>query len=191
MAFIVLLFGLKKLTRKDDKDITMIFRQWQQVFEGTKTQTRRLVKTGEQCRDGITVSKHWISQFTFMPPAGADLLCWTFRNPKWQVGRTYTVQPGRGEKSVGRILVTEIRRERVQDISREDAFAEGVGNPDYDDEISGACLGGIAGGCGACANCEPVWWYSRLWDSIHEKPGTRWADDPEVWVLTFEVAKEK
>jgi len=33
------------------------------------------------------------------------------------------------------------------------------------------------------------WAFKALWDSINKKPGTRWADNVEVWVLTFEVAE--
>lgn len=29
--------------------------------------------------------------------------------------------------------------------------------------------------------------FSRLWDLRHDRPGTQWADDPEVIVLTFRV----
>jgi len=28
--------------------------------------------------------------------------------------------------------------------------------------------------------------FEALWDSINTKKGTRWEDNPEVWVLTFE-----
>ena len=27
--------------------------------------------------------------------------------------------------------------------------------------------------------------FARWWDSLHPRPGTRWADDPWVWVLSF------
>ena len=51
---------------------------------------------------------------------------------RYRVGYTYAVQPGWGQKGVARIKVTSVRRERWQDISPEDAVAEGFGpwNPE-------------------------------------------------------------
>ena len=72
--------------------------------------------------------------------------------------------------------VTEVHRERVQDITPADCIAEGV-------EISGMTVDMETG--------EPVlrhdYWrpFADLWDSLHKKPGTRWDDDPEVVVLGF------
>ena len=157
----------------------MIFKQWQQVLDGTKTQTRRLVKPGEECRDRITVSKYWISRFKFMPSEGADLLSWTYMNPKWQAGRIYAVQPGRGQKAVGRIRITEIRRERLQDISEEDAQREGWDMSNLD----------LLSRYDPVTMTKATEWFCALWDSIHKKPGTRWTDNPEVWVLTFEIVE--
>jgi len=158
----------------------MIFKQWQQVLDGTKTQTRRLTKRGQQLTPNRLHTEHtWPFPPTVLENAQI----------KWMVGKTYAVQPGRGKKAVGRIRITGIRRERLQDISKKDAWAEGIGNPDFDDEISGSCLGGIAGGCDACANCDPVWHFKLLWDSIYTKKGARWKDDPECWCLEFEVVE--
>jgi hypothetical protein len=75
-----------------------------------------------------------------------------------------------------RIRLLDIRQERVQEISEDDAWAEGCPwsramgqyNPAY--EV-----------------LDPREWYANLWDSINTKPGTRWADNPEVWAITFEV----
>ena len=47
------------------------------------------------------------------------------RPPRVTVGRSYAVQPGRGKKSVGRIVVTGVWQERLGDLSEEDARAEG------------------------------------------------------------------
>jgi hypothetical protein len=44
---------------------------------------------------------------------------------KWQVGKSYAIQPGRRKKSVGRIEITEIYQERLGQMTAEDALAEG------------------------------------------------------------------
>lgn len=72
--------------------------------------------------------------------------------------------------------ITGIRVERVQDISEEDARAEGVG---------------VHGGWNAdeteCAvNARGP--FSRLWDSINAKLHP-WASNPWVWVIEFRRAK--
>jgi hypothetical protein len=44
---------------------------------------------------------------------------------RFTVGADYSVQPGRGQHEVARILVTGVRRERLMDITDEGARAEG------------------------------------------------------------------
>lgn len=44
---------------------------------------------------------------------------------RWQVGRTYAVQPARAKNAIARIRITDIRREDVRLISEADAQAEG------------------------------------------------------------------
>ncbi len=52
--------------------------------------------------------------------------------PRWQVGKTYAVQPGRSKRAVARFKALEVRRELVTDISEEDAHAEGFsGRADF------------------------------------------------------------
>lgn len=64
--------------------------------------------------------------------------------------------------------VTDVRVDRLQDISEADAEAEGFpGEP----------------GAAICASE----WYSGLWNTLHTTEGTRWADNPWVFALTFDV----
>jgi hypothetical protein len=138
------------------------------VLDGSKTQTRR-------CVDNDV----WLSNFGCVYRIYNNM---TLR-PKWRVGKTYAVQPGRGKKAVGRIRITGIRKERLRDISEADAREEGCDgfwNPKngfynlrdfpYD----------------TCIPKKPSEHFRVLWDSIQKK-GRRWEDNPEVWVLEFEL----
>ena len=135
----------------------------QKILSGEKTQTRRLVKDSEKCLDGITVSKTWVHKIIGAAPT--DHRAWIPYHLKWQVGRDYAIQPGRGKKAIGRLRLLSIRREFLQDISEKDARAEGVGE----------------------WGCDTIEMFQNLWDSIN-KSGARWEDNPEVWVLEFEAA---
>ncbi|MFA4944917.1 MAG: hypothetical protein WC789_09485 [Lentisphaeria bacterium] len=65
--------------------------------------------------------------------------------------------------------VTAIRAQRVQEISEEDALAEGV-------DRTNTSLRGYA-----------TERFRRLWDSCNgHRPGCAWADNPAVWAYSFE-----
>lgn len=66
--------------------------------------------------------------------------------------------------------ITDIRVERVQDISEDDARAEGVINDPVVPWVD-----------------QPITWFSRLWNSINEKRSYGWDVNPWVWVVTFRV----
>lgn len=87
-----------------------------------------------------------------------------YRNNRllWRVGQTYAIQPGRGKKAIGRLHLRSIRQEQLQDITIAGAMAEGIGH----------------------ANVTEA--FSQLWDHINTKFNTRWQDNPNVFVLTFE-----
>lgn len=70
-----------------------------------------------------------------------------------------------------RVKILEIWREPVQEISEEDAKAEGV---------KGTSINGEP--------MNPVFMYQKLWKSINKRKGTRWEDNPIVWTIRFEVA---
>lgn len=84
---------------------------------------------------------------------------------RWRVGKTYAIQPGRAKKAIGRFRLFAIYYEPLQEITEADARAEGI---DY---------------------ANPIEAFAKLWDSINTKPGTRWQDNPQVFVLTFELVK--
>lgn len=182
----------------------MIFRQIDEIVSGRKTQTRRIVKANEELiASGVVIYRGCFHQY--MPPEPLYRL-------KWEVGRNYAVVPGRGkhgemvhckgfhftpvrvegglyydgdgywfgpnECQPLRICITAIRQERLQDITETDARAEGVKAAEcYRAEYF--------------AGKEPlesyVEGYRQLWNQINARKGTRWADNPLAWVLTFEV----
>ncbi len=65
--------------------------------------------------------------------------------------------------------VVNVRVERLQEISQDDARAEGMPPADPDELVS----------------WKPVGWFSTLWDSINEKRGYGWDVNPWVWVVEF------
>jgi len=78
------------------------------ILAGEKTQTRRPVKVNEY-------------QTTH-----DDLVEVRNGRLKWRVGKTYSVQPGRGKKGEGFMKLTSIRREKVESITEDDVMAEGL-----------------------------------------------------------------
>ena len=83
--------------------------------------------------------------------------------------------------------VTEVRVQRLQDISEEDALAEGF--------VRGKATGRVALSHGAF-HLGPVWENARtafmdLWESINgERKGCAWKDDPWVWAVSFKVLEQ-
>jgi hypothetical protein len=177
----------ERKTDDEEEGFLVIFKQVKEILEDTKTQTRRIVKPDEDGNFGDVVYQRINKHNEIGRP---------FLRVKWEVGRTYAVVPGRGQPAVWwrndhwligykpawkpaakkshdelsaegwqplRIRITAIRRERLWEINEADAEAEGV---------------------------EDRKAYSVLWDSINKRIGTRWQDNPEVWVLTFQVERE-
>jgi len=68
------------------------------------------------------------------------------------------------------LAVTDVRVQRVQEISEEDARAEGIETTEFwrDKHPASIC-------------------FSVLWDSLHTKHGERWNDNPWIVAITFDV----
>lgn len=79
------------------------------------------------------------------------------------------------------LIVEQVRRQRLRDISDADAIAEGI-------ERAPGTLGGWRDYEGRydCALC-PRESFASLWATLHDKPGERWQDNPELVALTFAV----
>lgn len=93
----------------------------------------------------------------------------------WRLGR---FMPRRYSRMT--LTVTDVRVERLQDISEADAVAEGIDRDwsgkfwrhyEWHDDFA----------------VFPETSYMTLWDSINTEPGKRWADNPWVVALTFTV----
>ena len=118
---------------------------------------------------------------------------------KWQTRRLVKPQPIDGEKpppkyQIGDSLwiestdvwleVTAIHRERLHDITEDDAYAEGVLACDgmFDDADYCRIAKEIGGAIG---DLKPA--FVQLWQSIYG-PGS-WSQNPWVWVIEFKVAQ--
>lgn len=82
-------------------------------------------------------------------------------------------------KSLSRITleITDIRVERVQDITDYDACYEGI-----DRKLLSAELDGTYESDGTALK-----WFIKLWDSINKKRGYGWKINPWVWVIIFKI----
>jgi hypothetical protein len=112
----------------------------------------------------------------------------------WKIGEDYL---GRGEprwrpsihmpRWASRILleVTAVRIERLQDISEEDARAEGAEAKRWQDLRQ--CPMSLLGGVGSALPAGPRYRYGffELWNSINNARGFGWDENPWVWVIEF------
>jgi hypothetical protein len=69
--------------------------------------------------------------------------------------------------------ITNIRAERLRDISLEDIAAEGIAD--------------LGGGAQAVIDC----FINEVWDPINEKRGYGWNENPFVWVIEFKRISDK
>lgn len=184
------------------------------LLDGRKTQTRRIVRRTDAGRvKAPRSSRNWHlddpDAVKACPYGGPGDLIWVretwgvlyqqFRNdrdePTWyrasgdleSLPTWYPSIHMPRWRSRLTLELTEVRLQRVQDISEQDAEAEGI-----------ECIGGNF-------SCSPWRDYSKeqrykffsapsasfrsLWDSINAKRGYSWDSNPWVWALTFKVHK--
>ncbi|MBE3065157.1 MAG: hypothetical protein IMZ69_09095 [Spirochaetes bacterium] len=82
--------------------------------------------------------------------------------PKDRVWKSARFMPARAARSINRI--TEVRGQRLQEISYEDIRAEGWPIVENGNALT----------------------FPELWDSLNAKRGYSWESNPYVWALTFE-----
>lgn len=132
---------------------------WKEVLDGSKTQIRKPAQEG----DAAIVDEHGnIIKVTQTAKYGPPKVL-------FEVGQSYSIQPGVAKKTMGKIKVTAIRREHLQEVSEADALQEFP--------------------LGAESSDPPpvLQHFQATWDKISAKPGQSWADNPEVWVVVFEL----
>ena len=74
--------------------------------------------------------------------------------------------------------VTDYRAHQLQTLTDEEATAEGI----YPDQY-----GGFIGPTGIWDTPRKA--FTDLWTSIHNEPGERWQDNPELHAYTFKVVR--
>jgi hypothetical protein len=83
-----------------------------------------------------------------------------------------------------KLRVTDVRVERLQSISEEDAISEGIWK--YGDEDSYKMYTATT----AFGTTNPIRSFKSLWESINKKRGLGWDKNPWVWVIEFEVIND-
>lgn len=179
------------------------------ILDGQKTMTRRVNSIGEyyisdkKCPYGVVGDRLWVRETWYyeehmhdstegMP----DLPCGLYSHRLvYKADCTdYPVNVGVGRQGwrpsifmprwASRILleVTDVKVERLQDITEEDAAKEGINQHPYEYADSTYYderpeIAGLEANIAA---------FAGLWDSINgRKPGKAWNDNPWVWVVEF------
>ncbi len=150
------------------------------ILKGQKTQTRRVVKQGSQWvnvkpGDTLWVREAWAADLANEDVKPRDMrqgFLWFRATAK--SGHKTTRRRGRWRPSIfmprwaSRLTlgVTAVRAEPLWQITAGDAYREGVG-----DKPGKLALEA----------------FEALWDSINAERGYPWADNPDVYVIEFEV----
>lgn len=139
----------------------------------------------------------WVREtFAEIPGGGGAVYRATWREDGWEKGPDAKWRPSiHMPKWACRLFlkVKTVRVVRLQQISVEDCIAEGVDTAETlcpvrrDGLHSDAWYDGE--GCEACGAPSVHAKFRDIWDSL-AKPGTRWADNPWVWVYEFEKCEK-
>lgn len=165
------------------------------ILAGAKTQTRRIIKDGwwrcldpedaedraravKQCPHGVVGDRLWVrEQFATDVPGCAGGISYRadHQDPRGD-GPAHPMRwlpPIFMPRTAARLIldVADVRVQRLQDISEDDARAEGV-------EAAPFCRAGRPDGM------EHVESFEDLWDSINATRAS-WKSNPWVWAVTF------
>jgi hypothetical protein len=173
------------------------------IIAGRKTQTRRLATKSARAQAGaagdrIYVREHWKTDVllnSMAPrdmPHDASVLCLADSTVPT---KAFAKEFGKHRQAMHMprwasritLLVSEVRIEPLLTISEADCYREGIWHIAPADKSDGMRHFGVEG----LTIDEPTAGraYKQLWNSLHETPGTRWCDNPEVVVTTFSVVK--
>ncbi len=146
----------------------------QAILEGRKTQTRRIIKsdllaTKDKYKVGQTlwVRETWntLAEFVVKPDyrvMGKDEFVYKADNDRIDKWKPSIFMPK--EACRLRLKITEVRVERLQDITWQDIEKEGIVVP-------------------AIEPLSPT--HKELFESLWQKINGNWEENPFVWVLTF------
>ncbi len=173
----------------------------QAILDGKKTQTRRVIKIDDAPENwkisiaGTSIVRTEPYDVKLPRYAAGDILwvretwfeneeCLLYKASKYENTKEYHGRNGWVQikwrpsifmpRKAARIFlrVTNVRVERLQDISEEDARAEGVN--------------GIPRSTVLYPNDDYIYPFKQLWNSLNQKRGYGWDTNPWVWVIEFE-----
>ena len=149
----------------------------QAIAEGRKTQTRRIIKSGDILPVAVKIEGGHDALFLYRnedreAEINISSNLW-LREIVYVKHRLYDS----AAKAELFIMITRVRVERLQDISEEDAKREGV-----EIENPGTIYHG------KYHNYKGLYWhlFADLWDEINGGRGYSFASNPLVWVIDFE-----
>lgn len=103
----------------------------------------------------------------------------------WSIGSTVAIKPSRTAKAIGRVIVTELRIEHVQDITEEDARREGCNSSTITRHAGPPPLYEF----GAGWFFDPRQGYADLWRRLYPSGPNSWGANPLVVVIGFEAVR--
>jgi len=130
-------------------------------------------------RTDMSFGEYYVGGYIYKTEPRKDISCFIHERDKWTPS---IFMP----REASRILlkVKSVRAEQIQDISEDDAYAEGCINHECELSISERehCKFAV---CRACERQTKKGSFSRLWDMINGKRGYSWENNPWVWVYEF------
>lgn len=85
------------------------------------------------------------------------------------------------------LAATDVRVQRLQDISEDDCIAEGPKLKGWMEGLGRPLDGWMVETEQEHVSATPRFWYRELWDSLHTAEGTTWEANPWVVAVSFDV----
>lgn len=173
----------KSMTRRLKKpgevgDLLWVKEIFRQVASGT-------IQNGEgKLRYGIAYKADgfvkWSTIETIMSGGWEDTeVPMQFSPPPW---KSPLFMPKRSSRIT--LEITDVRQEKLQTISAKDIIAEGAVDRPHNVEFLGKFPVSVFDGI-CYPDLRSLW--AHGWNSINKKVGTRWQDNPLVWVASFNI----